>query len=254
MTELSFQQKGRGHPILLIHGFPMNAGIWSRFSDSLSSSFQVITVDLPGFGNSPMLPAPFSLDDVAEVLNENLKQKGISEILPVGHSLGGYVTLAMVRKRPSQFPGFGLFHSTALADSSEKKESRNKAIEFIRRNGARAFTSNFITPLFSDPTHPDVPFVRDMNMKTREETLVAYLEAMRDRPDCTGLLETFQNPVLFIAGAKDPVIPLSSIHEQSELTQRPVKKILNDQAHMGLIEDVQTTSAAVYEFALKCYN
>ena len=69
----------------------------------------------------------------------------------IGHSLGGYVALAMVEKRPDLFAGLGLFHSTAYADSAEKKQSRNKVIEFVNKNGAKAFTTNFITPLFADP-------------------------------------------------------------------------------------------------------
>jgi len=251
---LSIYEKGEGKAILLIHGFPMNASIWNKFSARLSSSFKVISVDLPGFGGSPLLPGQFSLEDVADVIIKNLKRKEISQVIPIGHSLGGYVVLAMVNKAPELFPGFGLFHSTALADSPEKKESRNKVIEFIKKNGGKAFTSNFIAPLFSNSEHPDVPFVREMNMKTEAPTLIAYLKAMRDRQDKLDLLESFKKPILIIAGAKDPGIPVSSIHEQSRLSSNVTVKILGDQAHMGLVEDVETTSSIVYEFVSNCYN
>lgn len=254
MMKLSFYEKGKGKPVLLIHGFPMNASIWDKFSEPLSTSFKVISVDLPGFGNSPLLPGQFSLDDVAEVVIQNLHEKEIDQLIPIGHSLGGYVLLAMVRKKPEMFPGFGLFHSTALADATEKKESRNKVIEFIKKNGAKAFTSNFIQPLFSDSGHPGVPFVREMNMKTNADTLIGYLSAMRDRPDQSSLLEAYQKPILFIAGSKDPGIPVSTINQQAEKAANPTVKILGDQAHMGLIEDVETTSSIVYEFASNCFN
>lgn len=252
--KLSFYEKGEGKAILLIHGFPMNASIWNKFSEPLVSAFKVISVDLPGFGSSPLLPGEFSLDDAADVIIQNLKEKKISEIIPIGHSLGGYVVLAMVAKTPDMFPAFGLFHSTALADSREKHESRNRVVEFIKKNGARAFTSNFIAPLFNNSEHPDVPFVREMNMKTDEQTLIAYTKAMRDRPDRSELLKTFKKPVLIIAGANDPGIPVSSIQEQTKLLPNAVVKILTDQSHMGLVEDVETTSSIVYEFVSNCYN
>jgi pimeloyl-ACP methyl ester carboxylesterase len=220
----------------------------------LSSAFKIISVDLPGFGSSPLLPGQFSLEDVADVVIKNLKEKGISEIIPIGHSLGGYVVLAMVSKMPDMFPGLALFHSTALADSQEKKESRNKVIEFIKKNGARAFTSNFIAPLFSNSEHPDVPFVREMNMETDEQTLIAYIKAMRDRLDRSELLKNFKKPILIIAGAKDPGIPVSSIQDQTNLLPNVTVKILSDQAHMGLVEGVETTSSMVYEFVSNCYN
>lgn len=254
MTELSFNEKGDGHAVLLIHGFPMNAKIWRNFVNVITPRLRAITVDLPGFGKSPFIEKDFSLDDIAEVLLENLDKRGIKSIVPIGHSLGGYVALAMVNKNPSLFPGFGLFHSTALPDSIEKKESRNKVIEFIKKNGAKAFTSNFIAPLFSDPDHRDVPFVREMNMKTDEATLVAYTKAMRDRPDRLDLLKVFRKPILIIAGEKDPGIPLSSIKEMARLIQFPEIRILPDQSHMALVEDVQTTSAIVYDFVVKCYS
>jgi pimeloyl-ACP methyl ester carboxylesterase len=252
MTTLSFYETGKGYPVLLIHGFPMNAAIWRKMSDALSPSLRIISIDLPGFGNSPLLKIPFSVDDVADVVLENLDQKGIKNIIPIGHSLGGYVVLAMVKKRPELFQGFGLLHSTALADSPEKKESRAKVIEFIEKNGAEAFTSNFITPLFSDPNHQDVPFVREMNMKTERETLIAYTAAMRERPDRTDVLRDFQKPILFVAGAKDPGIPVKSIESQASDTYQPIVEILPQQSHMSLIEDVQTTSRIVYDFVMKC--
>lgn len=254
MTGLSFYEKGNGKPVLLIHGFPMNADIWSSFVNAITPRLKAITVDLPGFGQSPLVAKDFSLDDMAEIILENLDKQGIRSIVPIGHSLGGYVVLAMVNKNPSMFPGFGLFHSTALPDSSDKKESRNRVIEFIKKNGAKAFTSNFIAPLFSNPDHRDVPFVREMNMKTDETTLVAYTRAMRDRPDRSNLLREFTKPILIIAGGKDLGIPLSSIEEMATLIQFPVIRILPDQSHMALVEDVQTTSAIVYDFVLKCYS
>lgn len=254
MTELSIYEKGDGHAVLFIHGFPMNAEIWRNFVNAIPPKLKAVTIDLPGFGKSPSIEKDFSIDDVAEVVLENLEKKGVKTIVPIGHSLGGYVVLAMVDKNPTMFPGFGLFHSTALPDSIEKKESRNKVLEFIKTNGAKAFTSNFIAPLFSNPDHPDVTFVREMNMKTDSTTLLAYTKAMRDRPDRLYLLKKFKKPILIIAGGKDPGIPLSSIEEMATSIQYPVIKVLPDQSHMALIEDVQTTSAIVYDFVLKCYS
>lgn len=254
MTKLSFYEKGKGKPILLIHGFPMNAGIWEKFSTPLTSSFRVITVDLPGFGASPLPANSFSIEDVGDIVLENLRDRDVKEIVAIGHSLGGYVVLAMAKKKPDLFPGFGLLHSTALADSTEKRESRNKVIEFIKKNGAVAFTSNFIAPLFANPNHPDVPFVREMNMKTSEETLLAYTRAMRDRPDQTDFLKQYNGRILFLAGDKDPGIPTESVRQQADQARHSLIKIVTEQSHMSLIEDVQTSSAIVYDFAAECFH
>jgi pimeloyl-ACP methyl ester carboxylesterase len=172
----------------------------------------------------------------------------------IGHSLGGYVTLAMVKRDPDRFAGFGLFHSTARPDTEEKRAGRDKAVAFIETNGAKAYTSNFIAPLFADSNHPDVPFVRELNIRANAETLVGYLRAMRDRPDRTDVLQSFPRPILFIAGGKDPVIAAEDVRMQAEMTSRGVHYELEHQAHMALVEDVPATSSRVYDFVLRCYE
>src|SRR5690606_22072454 len=113
--------QGAGNTILLVHGFPMTSAIWDNFSPHLASTFRVVTLDLPGFGKSPLLPSPFSLEDVANAVLEKIESLRIARLVAIGHSLGGYVTLAMVARKPELFAGFGLIHSTAKADSEEKK-------------------------------------------------------------------------------------------------------------------------------------
>jgi pimeloyl-ACP methyl ester carboxylesterase len=254
MADISFREEGKGKAVLLLHGFPMTSGIWNKFSAALSASFRIITIDLPGFGNSTLPSLPITLDAVADIILKSIDGHGIVEVIPIGHSLGGYIVLSMVSKRPDLFPGFGLFHSTAMPDSREKKASRNKVIEFIRKNGAEAFTTNFITPLFANSHHPDVPFVREMNIRTNASTLIAYAEAMRDRPGHMTLISQYKRPILFITGVKDPGIPVQDIREQASIARQPELHVLEDQSHMGLIEDVATTSSIVYDFVKRCYE
>ena len=52
----------------------------------------------------------------------------------IGHSMGGYITLAFAEKFPEKLKGLGLFHSTAYADSEEKKVGREKRISTLFRN------------------------------------------------------------------------------------------------------------------------
>lgn len=254
MPEICTQEKGEGNTILLVHGFPMTSAIWDKLSLHLVSGFRVVTPDLPGFGKSPLLPSPFSLEDVANALLDKVGSLGIDRLVAIGHSLGGYVTLAMVARKPELFAGFGLIHSTAKADSAEKKKARTKTVEFIRTNGAAAFAGNYIAPLFADSNHPDVPFVREMNIQAEAAALIGYTEAMRDRPDHTSLLTGFPRPALFIAGADDPGIPPDDVRAQAALAPKGTFHLLEDQAHMALIEDVPTTSSLVYDFALRCYE
>ncbi len=252
--DIAFHEAGSGNVVMLIHGFPMSAAVWRGITGKLSESFRVITPDLPGFGDSPLPSGPFGVDDVAAMLLQKADALGINKMVAIGHSLGGYVTLAMVNRDPDRFAGFGLLHSTALPDTEEKKAGRNKAIKFIGTHGAEAYGSNFATTLFADTKHPDVPFVRELNIRANAETLVGYLRAMRDRPDRTDVLRSFPRPILFVAGEEDPLIPPADLRRQAELASRAVFYELEHQAHMALVEDVPATSSLVYDFAVRCYE
>lgn len=250
MTPLHYTEVGRGKPLVLLHGFLENNTLWQEFSEALSSKYRVISFDLPGFGKSPLLPRPFSLTDVGEQIISTLMTLTQEKIAVLGHSLGGYVTLSMIEQWPHLFSSFGLFHSTAFADSGDKKEARTKTIEFVNRNGALAFTSNFIPPLFADPNHEAIATITKMATLTTKETVVSYLEAMRDRPDRTKVLTDFQGPILFMAGTKDSVIPVDSVKKQSKMAENGLLKILEGVGHMGMLEAYDESLKTVSDFFL----
>jgi pimeloyl-ACP methyl ester carboxylesterase len=254
VPKVSFQETGNGPVILLIHGFPMNRLVWDEFRFLLSNEFRVISIDLPGFGQSPLPTSSFTLDDVADIILDWLSEKNIQTCIPIGHSLGGYVTLAMAGKSSSQFAGFGLFHSTAYADSVEKKESRLKLIEFVKRNGVFAFTSNFIPPLFADPQHPAIEKVRSLCIQSSAEAVEIYTQAMRARAERLDVIKKFDKPILFISGEKDGGIPAETILEQGSLSKTSEIHILPNAAHMGMFEHPEICARVIRDFAKRCYQ
>jgi pimeloyl-ACP methyl ester carboxylesterase len=228
----------------------MNKKVWEDFVPSLDSNSKIYTIDLPGFGESPK-PLSFSLSSVAmEVLNW-MNELKLPPCALIGHSLGGYVALAMVEKNPERFAGFGLMHSTALPDSAEKKQSRDKVIEFVQKNGAPAFTTNFIPPLFADKNHPAIETVREISKPASAEVVIGYTKAMRDRVDTTGVFKSFDKPVLFIVGKEDPGIPVESVKNQSMLCRQPEFHVLEKVGHMAMFEAPQTTAEIVLGFSQK---
>jgi pimeloyl-ACP methyl ester carboxylesterase len=255
MSELNIEQTGKGNTIILIHGFPMNSTVWDSFSLGLSKDFRVVTIDLPGFGKSPALKKyPFSIDDVAEAMLELLADKKIKNSVLIGHSLGGYVALSMVKKMPELFSGLGLFHSTAYADSAEKKQSRTKVLDFIDNNGVETFTTNFIAPLFADQNHHAIEKIREIARASSTEAVKGFTIAMRDREDLTDVIKNFIKPILFIAGEKDGGIPADTVVKQSTLSTHSEVHVLEGVAHMGMFENPLETTRIIGLFSTKCFN
>lgn len=251
MTDLFYRERGQGRNVILLHGFPFQQQLWDEFATKLATNFKLFTIDLPGFGKSKLEEMSFSIDDIGRIIAEWISTKDLTDVILIGHSLGGYVALAAANHDSENLSGLVLFHSTALADSEEKKQSRNKVIEFVNENGAEAFTSNFIAPLFSDQQHPAIPKVRAVAKQASADTVKGYTAAMRDRKDRTFFLKDFSKPVLFLAGEKDAGIPVQSVHEQASFCRDPQVHVLKNVAHMGMFENEPETLSVITDFIKK---
>jgi pimeloyl-ACP methyl ester carboxylesterase len=209
--------------------------------------------DLPGFGNSPMLKKPFTISAVATALIEWLESLKIENAVLIGHSLGGYVALAMAKQRPTLFNGIGLFHSTAEADSPEKKENRTRVIDFVSKNGSRAFIDSFVPALFHRKDIPSIDFIRAICAKATEDSIIGYSEAMRERHDSLSFLKEFKNPIFFLAGEFDTFISPQNLIEQSELASNGHFYEIPASGHMAMFENDFEAKRIVLKFLRACF-
>ena len=249
MSSLYFKEQGKGFPLIFIHGFCETSEVWDSVIDPLSKFFRVIVIDLPGFGKSINNPVPDSIDQAGETVIQLIEDDlNLNKCIIFGHSLGGYVVLSMVEKNPDLFLAFGLIHSTAYADSDDRKISRNKVIEFVNVHGVAPFIQSFVPPLFYNQSSPKISWAVNMALKTPKETLIGYTKAMRDRPDRSIVIKTLRRPVLFLAGQEDTVIPYEVIEEQAAIAKRANITVLEGAGHMGMLEKPEETMLVILEF------
>ena len=239
MEEIFFRKLGKGKPVILIHGFCETHEIWNGLAENLAETFEVFSIDLPGFGHSQLPPAPFTLAEIAKKVLGLIEREKIILPFVVGHSLGGYITLAMTESAPEKIGGLCLFHSTVYPDSKEKKTNRNKVMNFVKTNGVGPFADTFVPGLFFDKKHPAIPVVDKIARGTSQETLLAYTAAMRDRPSSVAILRKSDKPVLILAGDKDTIITKESVQEYGHLAKKGLVQILTDTGHMGMFEHPQ---------------
>lgn len=237
---IHYEVSGKGYPVVFLHGYGESHHIWDHYREKLSAKYKVITPDLPGFGKSDPLPYEHSLDMVANSIYDCLKKLNVSECIIIGHSLGGYVTLEIAKRFPNIISNIGLVHSSALADTAEKKEGREKSIEFIQKYGVPKFIESFVPMLFHE-THRDrlkevIAELVAEGSKTEERILTDYMLAMRDRPDSISFLKEFEGSILFVFGEEDSSVPLAKSKEQIKYMKHPYLKSLANTGHMGMFE------------------
>ena len=246
---------GKGTAVMLIHGFAEDNSIWNDISAALSENYQLILPNIPGSGGSPAMTIQHSIDDYAAAMLAILQEEQLDKVVVIGHSMGGYIALAMAEKKPSTIKALGLFHSSAYADDVLKIATRQKAISFIQENGSQAFLKTSLPGLFADPLQHKKS-IDNLLQKAENcscDTLIQYYEAMIKRPDRTELLVTAKFPVLFVMGFEDKAVPFSHSLQQSHLPPIGHISILRGSAHMGMIEEPAKSLLVLTDFLRAIY-
>lgn len=252
MSAIHFFEKGKGQPLVLIHGFCETSRMWTDFAEELSTDFRVICPDLPGIGDSPIAGDQISLEEVAVSLEEWMDENQIKNPIVVGHSLGGYVTLALLELMGSRLRAVGLFHSSAFGDAVDKKETRNRAIVFLKKHGVDKFVTSFVPPLFpedkSEELKAEIERAIEDGKRSSLDGLVAFTGAMRDRKERIDVLKNFSGPKLLIAGTEDGAVKIEASRAQKDAFTHYVE--LEGVGHMGMVEKKEETINLIREFAL----
>jgi pimeloyl-ACP methyl ester carboxylesterase len=247
---LHFFEKGQGHPLLFLHGFCESGEMWRYFADSLSTQYRVICPDLPGFGDSALTHPIQSLEEVAEQLEAWMQAEQIQNPIVLGHSLGGYVALALLERMGDRIKAIGLLHSTAFADDLEKKEMRNRVFIFLNKHGAAKFVISFVPQLFPEHRRDELADAMALAIEDGKrsslEGLLAYTVAMRDRKDRLAVLQQFAGPKLLLAGTLDGSVKIESSRAQQEAFTHYIE--LEGVGHLGMVEEKEKTLAVVQDF------
>lgn len=255
MQNISFYESGKGFPVVFIHGFCESNHIWESISKELSSDFRIICPDLPGFGQSPLPVKDFSLEEIGDTLVEWLRSIGVHQCIVIGHSLGGYISLEILRKYPDMVKAIGLFNSSAFEDTADKKENRNKLIEFIKGYGVEPFLKTFVPSLFypktADSYRDIISDISKKGLSIQSDSVTKYAAAMRDRKDGIDLLKTYHDRILLIAGEFDQNVPLEKSREMEKILDEGNTHIIPESAHMSLFEQSEMCYGIIREFVHK---
>ena len=250
---VNYLDEGSGNIIMLIHGFAEDNNVWQAQTNFLKQHYRVIVPDIPGSGQSAYNPALHSIDDYADIIYTLIEHEKIKKLILLGHSLGGYITLAFAEKYPQYLTGFGFVHSTAFADSEEKKQNREKGIRVMGEYGSLAFvkntTPNLFTAEYKKLQVDKIAQLIEKGAGFKVEALQQYYRAMMTRPDRTQVLKNSNVPVLFIAGSEDVAVPLSDALKQVHLPTTSFIHILENTGHMGLWEQENKTNEYIFAFA-----
>lgn len=247
--KIAYSNTGKGKTIVLLHGFLENSSMWNFYVNEFAKNYQVITVDLLGHGETENLSYMHTMEDMADAVHAILHHLEISESIFVGHSMGGYVSLAFAELYPEMIKGIVLLNSTSKEDSPERKINRMRAIKAVKQN-PDIFIGMSIANLFSEENRDqlinEINLVKEQALKTSVQGIISALEGMKARKDREFILHQAAFPILLILGEKDPVLNYNDNISQIDGTS--VELITLPDGHMSHIENSDVLGAIILKF------
>jgi pimeloyl-ACP methyl ester carboxylesterase len=257
-ANLHYRDEGDGNVLVLLHGYLESMDIWGSFKDELSRYYRVVTIDLPGHGESDTVCETHTMEVMADAVEIILNHLDIGRAVITGHSMGGYVTQAFAEIFPEKTAGFCLFHSHGFADSEEKKANRDREIELVKSGKKmQIFKINIPRAFANDNLHrfsDEVKRSGQIALATTENGIVCALKGMKARPDRRKVIMESVVPVLIIAGRKDNYIPFGIYEQHFNLAPGTDVLILENSGHMGFIEEKEKSLEGIMKFLDKVYT
>jgi len=241
--QIAFERSGRGSPLLLLHGYPVDHSIWHEVAGLLGSTFDVVLPDLRGFGGSSAPGEDYGMAEMAADLVGLLDHLGLGRVSIAGHSMGGYIALAFARAYPERVAGLGLVSSQTRADPPDRREGRLATARQVAEQGV-----GFIADSMAAKLSPDArvqSLCAELIRQQHPAGIMGALKAMAGREDTTSFLATVAYPVCVLHGTADDLIPVERAREVKAVL--PAARLIEFPAggHMLMMEDPQATAEAL---------
>lgn len=252
-TRIFFQSTGSGTPLLLIHGYPLSGALFQYQQTGLAAHFNVITLDLPGFGRSGA-PAGFGSTALyAHYVLALMDHLGIDKAVIGGHSMGGLITQELYREAPQRFAGMILIDTVAMG-ASQIEQGEWTGYAFQATTGGVSSIINTVTPqLLVGPTRTDAPAatttLEDIIAEASVQGAQAGAETLAIRPDYTAQLASIAVPTLVIEGVYDPVYGLEVAKALSQQIPNATLALLPNGSHAAIYERPNEANAAILGWA-----
>lgn len=247
---LKITSSGKGTPLVLIHGWGLNSGVWQPLIPALSEKFQVITIDLPGFGiNHDFILEDYSIENIAKLVEQSLDEPAVI----LGWSLGGLVAsqlaLAFPHKVKAIISVASSPHFVANDDWAGIEPIVLKGFYKLLSEDTAKTIDNFlkIQAMGSPHIRADVKKTKELIMQypmPNKDTLMRAL-ALLENVDLRAQLHRIECPFLRMYGRLDSLVPKASIENIEQLVPNSDSYVFEKASHAPFISHEEEFSEAL---------
>jgi 3-oxoadipate enol-lactonase len=250
---MNFSERGKGMPVLLIHGYPLSQRIWEPQLEGLSDHFKIITPDLRGHGGSQAVPGPYSMEIFADDLAALLDALEINQkVVVCGLSMGGYVAMAFYRKYAARMKALILTATRAADDTPQARAGRDATAEIARAGGIAPVVEGMLPKMFAPGTllanQHLVDQVKSIMMSISLEGVLGDLQGMKDRLDSRPMLNGMDIPTLVVHGVEDQIIPTQEAVDMHNSIPGAQLELIPESGHLVNLERPNEFNEVVQKF------
>src|SRR5688572_14329577 len=240
---LAFERRGKGTPLVLLHGYPLDHHIWDFVVPLLEDTFDIIMPDLRGFGESTLNDTTPTMDTFASDIVGLLDALGIEKTALAGHSMGGYIALAFTKLYPERVSGLGMISTQTVADPPDKKEGRYKSAVDVADHGI-AGVVEAMAPKFTADAALQLA-AHEIMEKQIPSAYIGALKAMAERMNTNTVLASLIFPLVLIHGDQDQLIPIDRAREVKSVVPAAHLIELQGIGHIPMMEAPSETASAL---------
>lgn len=244
-----YEDEGEGSAVVLLHGFLETSVMWKDLIKEIHDSQRVVVIDLLGHGQTGCLGYIHTMEMMADAVVFVLDALKIKTAALVGHSMGGYVALALAEAHPERVEGLCLVNSTPFSDSPERQINRDRAVRAVKhnhKNFIRMSISNLFSPDNRDQFIEEIEAIKMVAMTLPVQGIVAALEGMKIRKDRSELLMNSPIHKMAILGHQDPVLEFDTVYKP--LKGLGIEIIEFSDGHMSHIENFKEFTYTIKRF------
>jgi pimeloyl-ACP methyl ester carboxylesterase len=200
---------------VLLHPFPVGTATWQPQLDAFPG-WRVIVPALPGFDGSDLY-GESTVDAFAVHVDACCSALGVTRAVFGGLSMGGYVLLALWRRRRALISGMLLADTRSGADSPDARGARQKMLDTLAAHGPAVIAEEVIPRLLGETTRrerPDIVALCRQRIESQPaEAIALAIRAMMTRPDAGPSLSSVDVPTLVLVGEEDVLTPPTEAEE-----------------------------------------